>query len=510
MPRQKQEGYRFKRGSQFYLQLNINGTRTNRLIVNRDTGKPCTSKEEADTWRNTTAAEVRKEIAGRITEKVPVSDLEKVYRKYLPNYSKRHGKTHVDADKKLHLPPSTLRFNLSTINQFTQFLELEKVKTLDQITKEHAEGFTQTKGSLKASTFNRYLMALKHICWIVPQIDKNLFDNVVLRSTTRVQEETASRERFEDEQLLIMQEKATGWIRAAMFLAFHTGLRLGDVVCLKSEEICSAGFIDHCNRKTGKRQKVYAPEVLSYLEQWQRQRVLDWNRRSLFNSRTLASTLGISAGGTVQKVLREISHGWPESEREYQTRIKAGVQMAIKNGARAEALQAFIDKGATVELDPIPAKLQGYVFPRQASSYLGINRSRDESACCKEFQSFLRDTCGFNTCDADGNQVLGFHSLRVSKATRHILNGGTIESASKQLNHSSTRVTEGYDRRNDAEIEVELMRTHAPLAFPGTKQEAVCKPDRQPADLAVMLSTLSAEQLEQVSAMIEATKQSRS
>lgn len=66
-----------------------------------------------------------------------------------------------------------------------------------------------------------------------------------------------------------MQKRATGWIRPAMFVAYHAGPRLGDVCTLRWAEIdLDEGFISRVQRKTEKADTVYCPEAMPELRQW--------------------------------------------------------------------------------------------------------------------------------------------------------------------------------------------------------------------------------------------------
>jgi integrase len=54
---------------------------------------------------------------------------------------------------------------------------------------------------------------------------------------------------------------------------------------------------------------------------------------------------------------------------------------------------------------------------------------------------------------------LGNHSLRATKITAYLKNGGMLEKAAVIANHSSTRTTQLYDRRRDEVNLDEVERT---------------------------------------------------
>lgn len=118
-----------------------------------------------------------------------------------------------------------------------------------------------------------------------------------------------------------------------------------------------------------------------------------------------------------------------------------------------------------------------FVFQNQAETYLGLRsflpsaRSKEQdktikpnpTKASKDFQKFLKDTCKFETQNADGATILGFHSLRVSNATYSERIGVSRDKIKENLAHSDMRVTEGYIQRQLDEIKAEMRRTHKSL-----------------------------------------------
>jgi integrase len=113
-----------------------------------------------------------------------------------------------------------------------------------------------------------------------------------------------------------------------------------------------------------------------------------------------------------------------------------------------------------------------YVFPYQAAAYLGIGRTVDQTLPGKQFQRFLAKVCKFQTHDADGAVVLGFHSLRASNATYGRRAGQSVAEVQKRLAHSSDATTAGYIQLSDDDVRRELRATHRPLALPGSAPTA--------------------------------------
>ena len=389
MPRKKTIagfGSVVKARGKFYLQLMIQGKRYQRAI--RDsTGLVVTTAKAAEANRQRTAEAIREEHGGRANDRIPLDAIEATYLEHLPNFAKRTGTRHVEATGKMPIAERTLLLNLGYLRMFVKWLKLNerKARDLQDITAAHASRFMASRAGLKASSRNRALMALRHVFKVIPH-GSNPFESIEPRSSSEVTEDATGHRAFTPDELCTMQSKATGWIRPAMFVGFHAGLRLGDVVTLRWEDVGADGFITKVQRKTGKREIIYCPEALPELKAWR-------NKTD--------------------------------------------------------------DTGE-------------YVFPKQAAAYLGLNRKRDTTLPGRQFSRFLNKTCGFNTKDAAGNVVLGFHSLRTSNATYARRAGEDLSAIQKRLAHSSERTTNGYLDITDEDVRGELKRAHIPLALPGS------------------------------------------
>jgi integrase len=146
----------------------------------------------------------------------------------------------------------------------------KNIKTMDQITNEIVQDYFINK-ECKPSSYNRYLAELK-VVW--KRINErygnefNPFDAIIKIKTSVVKSKTSSKRPFTPDELKIISEKATGWIKLAVIIGYYSGLRLSDVVCLETKSI-SDGYISTINRKTNKFQVIYCPEIVPAVEQWQ-------------------------------------------------------------------------------------------------------------------------------------------------------------------------------------------------------------------------------------------------
>jgi integrase len=387
MGRTKAEGTLVKRGNGWYLVLMIDGKRHWRAVKS-DLHKTVTRRDEAEGLRAVTAEAIRHDAAGISRNRVSLARTEELYLEHLPTYSKSKGRPHVDSDGRTRLAPRTLTANLRYIRTFTAWMQdhHRKTEAIEDIAKPHASGFMATLAGMQPSSYNRALMALRHVFNVLPY-GTNPFAEIPQRTKSEVDNRATAKRPFSVEELAVMEQRAKGWIRPAMVLAFHSGLRLGDVVTLKWSEIDGAGYITRIQRKSSKAETLYCPEVLTALASWR-------------------AELGRGAGE--------------------------------------------------------------YVFPEQASAYLGIGRKVDQTLPGKQFQRFLAKVCKFQTHDAAGAVVLGFHSLRASNATYGRRAGQTVAQVQKRLAHSSDATTAGYIQLRDDDIRRELRATHRPLALPGT------------------------------------------
>lgn len=478
MARTRKEGSLIKRGSRYYLQINIDKHRTIRVIRNPENHAAATTTEEAERWRDSTAEQIRQDVAGHRKESLPISELIEAYKEFLPIYSKRRGSRHVDSTKESRLAPNTRRINERTLRQLVSFISknYSRLSEAQDIQSVHVEAFMASKAEYKDGSYNRFLASLKHVFEVIPHLDSAAIKNLRGRSRADVEADTLHKGRFTDEELLAMQEKATGWIRPAMFIGFYTGLRLGDILTLKWEDISQDGFIHQVTRKTGKVFEAYAPAVVIEIESWRNRSILEWNNavsmawlgRIWKVSKATAWSIVKEAGGLLD----------PSSESEYLQWINDTMQKAVLAGFQGPGLRKRFNK---LPLQPIPDSLSQYVFPKRAEQYLGIgNRKTDQVAATKMFQRFLKN-CGIETQgEQKGQATLGFHSLRVTYATYHRIRSGDISSTQKQLQHSSSRTTEIYDRRSSEEVRTELKANYIPLPFPGQKALPLSDQEQEP------------------------------
>jgi integrase len=408
MGRTKAEGTLVKRGNGWYLVLTIDGKRHWRAVKS-ELHKTVTRKEEAEALRAATAEAIRHDAAGISRNRAPLASTEALYLEHLPTYSKRKGRPHVDSGDRTRLAPRTLTANLRYIRAFIAWMQdhHRKTEAIEDVTKAHASGFMAIMAGMKPSSYNRALMAMRHVFNVLPY-GTNPFTEIAQRTKSEVDSGATTKRPFTVEELAIMEQRAKGWIRPAMVLAFHTGLRLGDVVTLKWSEIDDEGYITRIQRKSSKTETLYCPEVLPVMASWR-------------------AELGRDTGE--------------------------------------------------------------YIFPYQAAAYLGIGRTVDQTLPGKQFQRFLAKVCEFKTHDADGEVVLGFHSLRASNATYGRRAGQSVAQVQKRLAHSSDVTTAGYIQLNADDIKRELRATHRPLALPGTTTPADQAEDADRERLAELVRT---------------------
>jgi integrase len=148
-----------------------------------------------------------------------------------------------------------------------------EIETIDQVSSKIAQDYFGSKISCKSSTYNRYLAELR-VVW--SRINRrhmrtlNPFDSVAKIEGGVVKKETSSKRPFTPEELRAISEKASGWIRLAVIIGYHSGLRLSDVITLAYADISNDGFISVEARKTGKDQIIYCPEIIPYIQEWRK------------------------------------------------------------------------------------------------------------------------------------------------------------------------------------------------------------------------------------------------
>jgi len=463
-------GHILNRNGRYYVQVDIDGRRVMRVIRDGQ-GVAVTTLPDAKRHRPATLAAIRAEKAKAKTEKVSLADLPNVYLESLKAYRKRKGAKHADTEGQatVGISQATIRASLSYLHQFIEFLRTEypAVKDASAITPVAAEKFMVSRAALKDSSYNRVLAALRQVFNVLPHTRAaNPFLPVQRRPRKDVEATTAKKARFTPAQLATMQLRATGWIRPAMFVAYHTGQRLSDVCTLQWSDIDPDGFIRYKSRKTSQAVEVYAPDVLPHLAEWRDSAAIDWAMFDPNNSRFLAAALGVSVGTAFALV----------KASPIEATTPAGIAAAVAGmrrrliGERADQPVApralsVVDPAAPVDLhlDPIPEALKDYVFPRQADAYLGITRKRNPAQPVKEFQRFLKDVCGFDTTDTDGQQTLGFHSFRVNYVSSRRAAGESLEDVADDVGHSNTTTTQGYHRQTPEERRAKKVKQYRPL-----------------------------------------------
>ncbi len=499
-------GYIFARNGRYYLQTDMAGIRVTRVIRD-DLGLAVTTKSAAAKYRAATLAAIRAERAEERAEKVAIADLPAVYLESLKAYRKRKGNKHADTEgQAVGISQATIRASLSNLRQLVEFLRAEypAIKDASAITPVAAERFMVARAGLKDSSYNRVLAALRQVFNALPHTRAaNPFLAIQRRPRKDVEATTAKKARFTVAQLATMQAKATGWIRPAMFVAYHTGQRLSDVCCLQWSDIHPDGFIVYKSRKTSQAVEVYAPDVLPHLAAWRESAAVDLAMFDPNNSRWLSAALGVSVATAFATV----------KASPIEATTPAGIAAAVA-GMRRQLIEeragqpdapralAVIDPAAPVDLhlDPIPEALKDYVFPRQADAYLGITRKRNPAQPVKEFQRFLKDVCGFDTTDSDGQQTLGFHSFRVNYVSSRRAAGESLEDVADDVGHSSTATTQGYHRQTLEERRAEKMKQYRPLP----PMEKASQPDGD--DRAAMLQRLAALPTDAIRQLIEAVQ----
>jgi integrase len=225
----------------------------------------------------------RRELARAKLSTLPLFDAEDpvacplfdAYKRALLTVAKK-GKRHADAEGKLPLAPSSLRRSEGIVRAFVGWLRTKDptVTTMDGVTEQTAAAYLTDlrEGNAPAASYNRHLAELR-VVWnrlaVVAGLDTNPFAKVQAMAADTVKSEAVGKRPFTMAELRTMQERASGWIRPAMFIGYFTGLRLESVCRLRWENIdLASGFIVADNLKAGKVQEFYCPEAMPYLQEW--------------------------------------------------------------------------------------------------------------------------------------------------------------------------------------------------------------------------------------------------
>jgi len=132
---------------------------------------------------------------------------------------------------------ATIRGYDATWKRFSKWIPAHKVEYLHEITETYAQDYISDlwKSSIAPRTFNGHTMFLKSM-FAVLRVKAGLVANVWDNIKT-MDKETQGRQNFTPEELTAICSKATGSTRYMIGLGLYTGLRLGDVVNLKWENI---------------------------------------------------------------------------------------------------------------------------------------------------------------------------------------------------------------------------------------------------------------------------------
>lgn len=128
------------------------------------------------------------------------------------------------------------RYN-ATWKRFSKWIAAQKVEYLHEITETHAQDYAADlwRSKVAPRTFNGHAMFLKSM-FAVLRIKAGLLTNV-WANIKSMDKETQGRQNFTPEELKAICSKATGAIRYMIGIGLYTGMRLGDVVNLKWENI---------------------------------------------------------------------------------------------------------------------------------------------------------------------------------------------------------------------------------------------------------------------------------
>ena len=268
----------YKRGATFYYENKQQGLKAKSLRTAEKTEAIAEARRRFGHLEEATEKDQQRKLLNKYREHsvlISLTDAFSEYERRLSIHSKK-GRRHVDAGGKVPLAPKTVKIAKGCWERFVDWLadEYPGVGTIDQITPAIAEAyFIDMRSVYKASSYNRYLAALRGIMdglLIAGGIETNPFRQVKPITRSDVDTETASKRPFTPEELQIIDTKATGWIRPAVLVGFYTGLRLADVICLRWDCVgLDAGFFRVTVRKTSKTDDIYAPEAMQHLREWQ-------------------------------------------------------------------------------------------------------------------------------------------------------------------------------------------------------------------------------------------------
>lgn len=141
-------------------------------------------------------------------------------------------------------------------NRFDRWVKNKECGYLHEITSSHAEKYAADLwgSGISPRTFNahtKFLKSLFNVLRTVASIEMNPFENIRQRNLA-----TESRRSFTAKELENIFSKAKGDLRYLVALGVFTGMRLGDCVCLRWDEVdLKEGVIAHIPFKTKRKGK---------------------------------------------------------------------------------------------------------------------------------------------------------------------------------------------------------------------------------------------------------------
>ena len=121
--------------------------------------------------------------------------------------------------------------------RFKRWIAGYEIKFLHEVTESHAQDYVSDlwKSNVAPRTFNghaKFLKSMFRVLRVKGGLIENVWDNI-----KALEKETQGRENFTPEELRAICSKATGAFRYMIALGLYTGMRLGDVVNLRWDNI---------------------------------------------------------------------------------------------------------------------------------------------------------------------------------------------------------------------------------------------------------------------------------
>ncbi len=152
--------------------------------------------------------------------------------------------------------PKTLEGYRGQWRRFERWMASEGIEYLHEVTPSHAEKYAADLwgSGISPRTFNghtKFLRSLFKVLRRVASIEVNPFEDIRLRDSA-----TESRRSFTVKELETIFSESKGDLRYLVALGVFTGMRLGDCVCLRWDEVdLEAGLIRHVPSKTKRKGK---------------------------------------------------------------------------------------------------------------------------------------------------------------------------------------------------------------------------------------------------------------